>query len=96
MTNTGNSKVGFLLGVMVLLGLAVYKLFFYTPTDLSLVTTDITTQGSGKQVVDLYQRLQAVQLDTSLFQNSTYRTLVDFSEPIPSQPVGRKNPFDKI
>ncbi|OIP77647.1 MAG: hypothetical protein AUK16_01390 [Parcubacteria group bacterium CG2_30_44_11] len=37
--------------------------------------------------------LQGISLDDSLFSNSRFQSLVDFSEPIIPQPIGRDNPF---
>lgn len=82
--------------LLVIGGIFVYRTFFATPIDPTLVAPDITTQGPGKDVVDLYQSLQSVTLDTSLFSSPGYRSLVDFTTPISPQPIGRRNPFDKI
>lgn len=37
--------------------------------------------------------LQGIALDGSLFSDPRFQNLVDFSEPISPQPIGRDNPF---
>ncbi len=77
--------------VIVILG---YNLLF--KTDLSLLTEDSTSADVGSDVLDMFNSLQSVSLDPSLFSSPAYLLLTDFSVPIPVQATGRKNPFAAI
>ena len=45
------------------------------------------------ELLGLLAALKMVQLDTSFFDDPNYRSLIDWSVAIKSQPVGRRNPF---
>ncbi|MBX4200421.1 hypothetical protein KW790_03115 [Candidatus Parcubacteria bacterium] len=87
-------------GIIITVILVVIVVFSYKTFFQSDVTqNDVTAEGVGKTVVDLYSGFQSVTLDTSLFSDSNYRALIDFTAlgvPVTSQPVGRNNPFDRI
>lgn len=95
MKNLKNPAVLFTLCIVVA-AIFVYKNFLATPSVDDLLTPDVTSQGPGKDVIDFNNRLQTVSLDTSLFNQSAYRALSDYSATLTPQPVGRPNPFDKI
>ena len=78
--------------VVFVVAILIYN-FFLAPTQ-SAINQGVATEGIGNDVVALYQSLQSATLDQSLFSSASYRSLVDFSVTIPSQPVGRTNPFD--
>jgi hypothetical protein len=81
---------------LVVMAIFIYKSFFATVSVDELLTSDVTSQGPGKKVVDLNNKLQTVTLDTGIFNQPSYQALSDFSTPLVPQPVGRVNPFDKI
>lgn len=76
------------------LALWIYSSFFKGGN--VVVTSDTNADSVGADVLSLNSSLQSVSLDQSLFTTSLYRNLVDFSTAIPSQSVGRTNPFDII
>ena len=53
----------------------------------------IETISAGQEILNLNSSLQNVTLDTALLSSETYRSLVDFTVPLQSQPVGKSNPF---
>lgn len=79
----------------------VYSFFFagkdtQTPGTSPLVAESISEGASaamGADLLNLLKELQAIKLDSSIFQNSVFRSLKDFGQPIPPEPVGRANPF---
>lgn len=59
-----------------------------TPTLTSSDTTPVT-----QELILASNKLSAIRLDTSLFDDPVYLSLNNFSVPIPPQPFGRRNPF---
>ncbi len=80
--------------VIVLLFSAGFYLYNTYGPNLALIE-DSNTEN-GKDLVELLDRLEKTKLDQSLFASPIYRSLSDFSTEIPSQPVGRSNPFDVL
>lgn len=89
---------------VVILGLIyfVYSMFFKKTEDDSLIsgTNSLTpsrnlaeTQLLGNQITQALIKIESLNLDRSVFQNPIFRSLVDRSEPILDEPVGRTNPF---
>ena len=79
--------------LLVALAMFLYKNFFATAIDTTLGPTDVASEGAGKVVVDLYQRLGSVKLDTTLFSSPVYQSLTDFTVPIVPEPQGSPVPF---
>ena len=82
-------------GVIVLFMLYT---FFFTggeaPGTSPLTAQD--TAGSeviGQARVALLLQLQPIRLDPAVFGDPAFRSLRDFGQPIPDEPVGRPNPF---
>jgi hypothetical protein len=50
----------------------------------------------GNQISQALLRLEQIKLDRNIFTNNIYITLVDRSEPIIDEPIGRPNPFAPI
>jgi hypothetical protein len=78
--------------ILVIIGLFVYKSFFSS----SAAVDDTATAAVGSDVIALNARLQTVTLSQTVFTTPAYKALIDFTTPIPVQPVGRANPFDPI
>ncbi len=89
----------------------VYKMFFsgepegsgvrsVDPTAGGLVS-DLSVSPSdailGRELLAMLSRLQSITLDTSIFSDKAFLTLVDKTRPIDPQPfgktLGRRNPF---
>jgi hypothetical protein len=60
-----------------------------TTTTPNLATIDL---NAGK-VIQEVNTLNSIKLDTSIFKNDSFKSLVDYSRPIPSEAAGRSNPF---
>ncbi len=87
-------KVTFLSILIFILAIILYKTFFSSLITVS--TQSAEAQSVGSDLVTLYQNLQKVSLDQSLFSSPAYRSLIDYSVPLFQQPTGRTNPFDLI
>jgi hypothetical protein len=84
----------FIVLVLVLL-FAGYSIFFVdeSGTEGPLVATTGPGGRVGQEVIATLARVQAIRLETTLFSNSAFQSLVDFGQIIPPEPVGRPNPF---
>lgn len=83
-----------------LIALAVFALLFYIYTAFfradSSAPIDTSAEQAGSDVLALYESLDRVTLDQTLFASPLYRNLTDFSTALANQPEGRSNPFDII
>ncbi len=77
-------------------------IYFYTmgsPTDsdsmLDVTGTpeSMASDAIGGRVLTLLQEVNSLNIDATVFNNSVYRSLVDYSIEVPPQNVGRPNPF---
>jgi len=46
--------------------------------------------------IDILAELQNVNLDSRIFKTAGFLNLTDFAVDLPSQPIGRSNPFESI
>ena len=82
-----------LTGVVVV---AVLVYFYVTGGSTSSSSVVIPTPGSatiGADVFQILNQIQTLHIDNSLFQDSAWKSLRDNTVQIPSQNVGRANPF---
>lgn len=70
-----------------------YTAFFKTDGS---TPTDVNAQNVGSEVLALYDSLNSVSLDQSIFASPLYKNLTDFSTALQVQQPGRPNPFDTI
>ncbi len=77
--------------LVVILGLGYY-LFASSGAPAPLTTTDSTTTVSQQLLVTL-SNLQTIELNGAVFTDPTFVSLNNFGTTIPTQPVGRANPF---
>lgn len=50
----------------------------------------------GADLLKMSKELSKAVLSQELFSSPAYLYLIDFTVPLPVQPVGRRNPFDAI
>jgi hypothetical protein len=78
----------------------VYSFFFGANKDDSLIKSVANTPSGadviGSEIIQSLNQIETLQLDRSIFEDPVYRSLVDHSQPIPKEPVGRDNPFSPI
>ena len=75
----------------------VYLQFFKNTSQEEPLAVEVVGQGQiGEDLVALLFRLQSLKLDQSIFTSPVFRSLKDFSQEIPSEPVGRPNPFAPV
>lgn len=72
-----------------------YQFFFAGDDALTVDGGEFNTQASRdtQEFLKRLQQLRAMKLDTSLFSDGRFRTLVDHRREVLDEPVGRSNPF---
>ena len=93
------SKLTYL--VLVLGVLVAALVYFYisgnkTPESLTLQALDNANQVAGVKVLNLLNEINSLKIDGAVFNDSSYRTLRDYTVEIPELPVGRSNPFSPV
>ena len=84
-----------ILSIIILAGLG---LVFYN-TFLGQTETPVSTEGVevpqsvGQDILVLFDKLNNVNVDKSIFASSLFQSLVDTSSEISPETVGRDNPF---
>lgn len=86
-----------IVAVVAGVGFVGYNYLSRDPAGDTLVTVsgDGTSQ-MGAQVLSALNQLQQLKLDESVFSDKTFKSLKDFSRPLPTESVGRLNPFAPI
>ena len=94
---TKKTKQIIISAVIIIVAFVVFKLFFSSnvASDTTLVAdqTNSSEFTDGQTILVLLSSLNKVTLDTSIFSNSIFNSLVDFERPIQDQAIGRQNPF---
>lgn len=83
--------------IVVIAGALLAYSFISTPSssndDLISITTQDDLQILSRDIVRNLNRIAALKLDKSVFNDPVLRNLSDFSERISPQQSGRRNPF---
>lgn len=87
--------------VVVIVLFFVYSFFFGgSSNDNSLLRGVANTPSGadviGSEIIQALNQIDTLQLDRTIFEDPVFRSLVDRSQPIPPEPVGRDNPFSPI
>jgi len=85
--------------VVIVIAFIGYKMFFAGSGsgDTTLVADQSKTEFvDGQTILALLDRLNKVTLDSSVFSNQTFTSLINFEKPIQDQVIGRQNPFQPI
>jgi hypothetical protein len=86
--------------LIIIILFVVYAVFIKKdPTENPLVDSQDLSGNSqilDNQITQALLRIEQIKLDKSIFSDAIYKTLVDRSEPISQEPIGRANPFAPI
>lgn len=76
-------------------GFIVYNSFIKAPASTALLQTNggVATSTPGQNFLPLLVQIQGVTLDQRLFLDPVFRALIDFTQPIVPESVGKQNPF---
>ncbi|KKU50077.1 MAG: hypothetical protein UX71_C0002G0048 [Parcubacteria group bacterium GW2011_GWA1_47_10] len=78
--------------VVLLLAFFLYSVFM-SPDGVSEQTT---AANPGEDLVRVAAELSNITFRQDILQGAGYRSLVDWSVAIPTEPIGRVNPFEVI
>jgi hypothetical protein len=85
----------------LLIGIAAMALLFYIyftyfsgePDPVLTSTADAESSAVTQELLTTLANLKTIRLDDSIFKDPVFISLSDFGVVIPSQPIGRRNPF---
>jgi hypothetical protein len=83
-----------IIGIVVAVAVLVYFYWAGSSTPSS-ETLEETSNGQvvGAKVFVLLNEINYLKIDSTFFTDPSYKTLRDYSVPIPTLPIGRPNPF---
>ena len=81
--------------LVVVAAFVVYSVFFTGGDTRTLVAEDIDPAQTAveQELIALLLELRSINLDLSIFDDSKFQSLTDFSQELVPEPVGRENPF---
>lgn len=77
--------------ILLALLFVAYKVMF-APPGIDPYATDQSVM-EGEKVVAILQQVEGISFDTSVISDPKFKTLKSIEIPLPSIPVGKKNPF---
>ena len=95
-----DSKLKTITTTLVLATFAFLGYYLYSQQGTALVggLEGVNTQAlaEARKFIEYRQQLDQVKFDTTLFRQESFRSLKPYTTEVPSQPVARPNPFDRI
>ena len=80
-------------GVVILLAGYVYFAYFAGSDAGPILTSSDSNVTLSQNLLVTLQNLHTIKLDSSIFDDPSFQSLTDFGVSIPTQNVGRRNPF---
>jgi hypothetical protein len=98
MQNLRKYKMPIIIIIVLLVAFIIYSYIHGSQTNNSILTTTTTSSSTvvGQDFVNQLLTLKSIQLNDAIFSNPSFNTLTDFSQPVPTEPQGRPNPFAPI
>ena len=84
---------------LILIGGAIIIYQFYFAGDkknavlVSESGDEISGSVVGREIVIFLDELQSINLDSSIFDDPAFQSLIDFEKEVQAEPVERSNPF---
>ena len=99
-----SSSKNAIIAIVVILVLFIGGYFYLkgTPNDSALSSLgivggpgegDADASIKGSQILLLLSQIKSINIDTSIFNNQMYKSLIDYTVEVPQQNVGKVNPF---
>lgn len=87
-----------LLGLIVVAVLGYYLYTLQSDENIELAgDSDISeARVAGERFLRELNTIKNFELSDELFRDPRFRSFVDFTTPVPEQPVGRENPFAPV
>ena len=90
-------KLPLIIIAVLLVGFVMYNTFLKKPVSTTLLKQSSTATSSPEQnFLPILIQIQGVTFDEKLFLDPIFRALIDFSQPIVPENVGKQNPFSGI
>ena len=92
-----NTIMYIIITVVIIAGLLYFAFMGGEPNPEEVGSLDVSNLGAqtvGSDVVVLLGQINAISIDKNFFQSAIYKSLVDYTQPVPVQPVGRPKPFE--
>lgn len=91
MKNLKNKRTIILAIILVGLLIVAYKVVFMPSTD-GVSSTDQNI-AAGERAVIILKQIEGINFDTSIITDPKFRSLQSIETPLPTLPIGKKNPF---
>jgi Na+/melibiose symporter-like transporter len=84
--------------IIIIIGFVAYSIFFKKDESTSLLKKEVATSSDvlGADIIRAINQISSLELRRDVFNDPIFKTLVDRSEEIKPEPVGRQNPFAPI
>lgn len=102
MNNQKQSSKKSIIIVIVVALVAGVGYFYYSGSkgtdsaSMTASTISADTQAVGARILSLLNQIQNLKIDTTVFDDQKFKSLIDYTVAIPQQNVGRPNPFAPI
>ncbi len=84
----------FIFVAIVAIAYGAYTYFFAPTTEAPLTVTQVSLASEPDQeLIGLLLELKGIHLNETIFSDSIFASLIDFSKELVSEPIGRSNPF---
>lgn len=90
MKNSKNKRTAILALILIGLLFVAYKVMFVSPADEMLAEDNI---AAGERVVSILREVESINFDVSIIEDPRFKSLQSIEIPLPSLPIGKKNPF---
>lgn len=90
MKNSKNTRTTVLAGLLVGLLIIAYKFMFVDSVDPMTAEENVAT---SQRVESILREVESINFDTNLVNDAKFQSLKSIETPLPSLPVGKKNPF---
>src|SRR3989344_6814629 len=88
-----------ILALVVFAALAFAYVFYFAEDTANVLTSNSDEKGTttvDEDLLALLLSLKSIQLDASVFESAEFKSLVDFSRALSTEPTGRVNPFASL
>jgi len=94
MKNSKNKRTAVLAIILVGLLVIAYKVIFVAPPATDEFVFD-ENAAVGEKVQAILLQVENINFDTTVLNDPKFQSLKSIDTPLPSLPIGKKNPFSK-
>lgn len=81
-------------GIVIVIAAAIWYFMSGSSSQEAVLSVEMpTVPPEAQELIQNLAVLRSVTLDGEIFASASFKALRDFSTPITTEPVGRKNPF---